>query len=104
MDISYCNLQFGVHVSLHCVIVRVCWIFGCCSRPFDSARALSPPALELARFRSPEEERAARVLEICAVTVQRSDSVGGQRGASVEEVVHIPNHSAAQRAQPFLST
>ena len=49
-DIFNCNLQFGIHVGLHCVILRVCRIFWYCSLPSDDTRALPPPALELAVF------------------------------------------------------
>ena len=68
-DIFKCNRQFGIHVGLHRVVLRVCRVFRYCSRPADGTSALPPPSLELARFRPPIEERAFRALELCAVTV-----------------------------------
>ena len=68
-DIFKCNRQVGIHVGLHRVVLRVCRVFRYCLRPSDGTSALPPPSLELARFRPPEEERAFRALELCAVTV-----------------------------------
>ena len=41
-DIFKCNLQFGIHVGLHRVVLRVCRVFRYCSRPADGTSALPP--------------------------------------------------------------
>ena len=99
-----CNcLQFGIHVGLLCVVLRVCRIAWLRPQPCNQFRSFSPSTLESPRFRSPKEEPAPTVLSLGAVAVERPDVADGQRGTVIKKVSQISDYTASQLAKPFFA-